>query len=157
MKLTRQRKVLGLPTTNLDNNTVSKCKVVGLGRPPSREWVTSMVGRSGLNRTTSYWFGWSPPVGVPGTSTQAKRVFSWMEWLLNKRRLSMSGETVSMQHFLKDNVVLWALNTCICQSSCGYLLQIDSCICILLFYKDKEKVMSAWRGLVAKRTRNKCF
>ena len=64
-----------------------------------------MVGRSGLNRTTSYWFGWSPPVGVPGTSTQAKRVFSWMEWLLNKRRLSMSGETVSMQHFLRDNLV----------------------------------------------------
>ena len=63
MKLTRQRKVLGLPTTNLDNNTVSKCKVVGLGRPPSWEWVTSMVGRSGLNRITSHWFGWSPPVG----------------------------------------------------------------------------------------------
>ena len=63
MKLTRQGKVLRLPTTNLDNNTVSKCKVVGLGRPPSREWVTSMVSRSGLNWTTSYWFGWSPPVG----------------------------------------------------------------------------------------------
>ena len=43
---------------------------------------------------------------VPGTSTQAERVFSWMGWLLNKRRLSMSGETVSMQHFLKDNLVL---------------------------------------------------
>ena len=43
---------------------------------------------------------------VPGTSTQAERVFSWMGWLLNKRRLSMSGETVSMQLFLKDNLVL---------------------------------------------------
>ena len=26
---------------------------------------------------------------VPGTSTQAERVFSWMGWLLNRRRLSM--------------------------------------------------------------------
>ena len=43
---------------------------------------------------------------LPGTSTQAERVFSWMGWLLNKRRLSMSGETVSMQLFLKDNLVL---------------------------------------------------
>ena len=33
---------------------------------------------------------------VPGTSTQAERVFSWMGWLLNKRRLSISGKTVSM-------------------------------------------------------------
>ena len=41
------------------------------------------------------------------TSTEAERVFSWMGWLLNKRRLSMSGETVSMQLFLKDNLVLW--------------------------------------------------
>ena len=32
---------------------------------------------------------------VPGTNTQAERVFSWMGWLLNKRRL-----------FLKDNLVL---------------------------------------------------
>ena len=37
--------------------------------------------------------------------TLAKRVFSWMGWLLNKRRLSMSGGTVSMQHFLRDNLV----------------------------------------------------
>ena len=43
---------------------------------------------------------------VSGTSTQAERVFLWMGWFLNKRRLSMSGETVSMQHFLKDNLVL---------------------------------------------------
>ena len=43
---------------------------------------------------------------VPGTNTQAERVFSWMGWLLNKRRLSTSGETVSMQLFLKDNLVL---------------------------------------------------
>ena len=40
------------------------------------------------------------------TNTQAERVFSWMGWLLNKRRLSTSGETVSMQLFLKDNLVL---------------------------------------------------
>ena len=45
-------------------------------------------------------------LGVPGTSTQVERVFSWMGWLLNKRRLSMSGETLSMQHFFKDNLVL---------------------------------------------------
>ena len=43
---------------------------------------------------------------VPGTSTQAERVFSWMGWLLNKRRLSKSGETLSMQLFLGDNLVL---------------------------------------------------
>ena len=42
---------------------------------------------------------------VPGTSIQAERVFSWMGWLLNKRRLNMSGETVSMQHFLTNNLV----------------------------------------------------
>ena len=61
---------------------------------------------------------------------------------LNKRRLSMSRETVSMQHFLKDKLVLCTLNTCICQSLCEYLLQIDYCICILLFNKDQEKVMN---------------
>ena len=41
---------------------------------------------------------------VPATSTQAERVFSWMGFLLNKRRLSLSGESVSMQLFLKDNL-----------------------------------------------------
>ena len=39
-------------------------------------------------------------------STQAERVFLWMGWPLNKRRLSMSGEIVSMQLFLKDNLDL---------------------------------------------------
>ena len=33
---------------------------------------------------------------VPGTSTQAERVFSCMGLLLNKRRLSKSVETVSI-------------------------------------------------------------
>ena len=41
---------------------------------------------------------------VPATSTQAERVFSWMGWLLNKRRLCLSGESVNMQLFLKDNL-----------------------------------------------------
>ena len=43
---------------------------------------------------------------VPGASTQAERAFSCMGWLLNKIRLSMSGETVSMQLSLEDNLVL---------------------------------------------------
>ena len=43
---------------------------------------------------------------VPATSTQAERVFSWMGFLLNKRRLSLSGESVLMQLFLKDNLEL---------------------------------------------------
>ena len=43
---------------------------------------------------------------VPATSTQAERVFSWMGWLLNKRRLNLSGESVTMQMFLKDNLEL---------------------------------------------------
>ena len=41
---------------------------------------------------------------VPATSTQAERVFSWMGHLLNKRRLNLSGESVTMQLFLKDNL-----------------------------------------------------
>ena len=41
---------------------------------------------------------------VPATSTQAERVFSWMGWMLNKRRLNMSDESVIMQLFLKDNM-----------------------------------------------------
>merc|ERR1719222_1144879 len=43
---------------------------------------------------------------VPATSTEAERVFSWMGFLLNKRRLSLSGESVLMQLFLKDNLEL---------------------------------------------------
>ena len=43
---------------------------------------------------------------VPATSTQAERVFSWMGWLLNKRRLSLSGESVTMQLFLKDDLTI---------------------------------------------------
>ena len=43
------------------------------------------------------------------TSTQAERVFSWMGWLLNKRRLSLSGESVTMQLFLKDNLTIWEI------------------------------------------------
>ena len=42
------------------------------------------------------------------TSTQAERVFSWVGFLLNKRRLSLSGgESVTMQPFLNDNLELW--------------------------------------------------
>ena len=43
---------------------------------------------------------------VPATSTQAECVFSWMGFLLNKRRLSLSGESVTIQLFLKDNLEL---------------------------------------------------
>ena len=43
---------------------------------------------------------------VPATSTQAERVFSWMGFLLNKRRLCLSGDSVNMQLFLKDNIEL---------------------------------------------------
>ena len=42
------------------------------------------------------------------TSAQAERVFSWMGFLLNKRRLSLpGGERVTMQLFLNDNLELW--------------------------------------------------
>ena len=44
---------------------------------------------------------------VPATNTQAERVFSWMGFLLNKRRISLSsGERVTMQLFLNDNLEL---------------------------------------------------
>ena len=43
---------------------------------------------------------------VPATSTQAERVFSWMGFLLNKRRLSLSGDSVTMHLLLKDNLEL---------------------------------------------------
>ena len=39
-------------------------------------------------------------LGVPDTSTQIESMFSCMGWLLNKRRLSMSGDTLSVQLFL---------------------------------------------------------
>ena len=38
---------------------------------------------------------------VPATSTQAERVFSWMGWLLNKRRFCLSGESVNSQTLLE--------------------------------------------------------
>ena len=43
---------------------------------------------------------------VSAISTPPERVFSWMDFLLNKRRLSLSGESVFMQLFLKDNMEL---------------------------------------------------
>ena len=52
----------------------------------------------------------------------------------NKKRLSMSEESVSIQHFFKDN--LWTVGFV---SHCGDVLQIYSCICILLFKKAKKK------------------
>ena len=41
---------------------------------------------------------------VPATSTQAERVFSWMGWLLNKRRLCLSGESVNSQTLLEGTL-----------------------------------------------------
>ena len=43
---------------------------------------------------------------MPATSTQAERMFSAMGWLLNKRRLNMTGANVDMQLFLKDKLRL---------------------------------------------------
>lgn len=40
---------------------------------------------------------------VPATSTQSERVFSALGWLLNKRRLCLTGSHVNNQMFLKDN------------------------------------------------------
>ena len=45
-------------------------------------------------------------VQCSSTSTQAERVFSWVGFLLNKRRLSLSGDSVSMHLLLKDNLEL---------------------------------------------------
>ena len=45
---------------------------------------------------------------VLATSTEAERLFSWTGFMLNKRRLSLSGEIMSMQ--LKDNIKLWSFN-----------------------------------------------
>ena len=41
---------------------------------------------------------------VPATSTQAERVFSAMAWLLNKRRLGLTGSHVNEQMVLKFNL-----------------------------------------------------
>ena len=41
---------------------------------------------------------------VPATSTQAERVFSALGWLLNKRRLLLTGSHVNNQMFLKENL-----------------------------------------------------
>ena len=41
---------------------------------------------------------------VPATSTQAGRVFSALGWLLNKRRLLLTGSHVNNQMFLKENL-----------------------------------------------------
>ena len=43
---------------------------------------------------------------IPATSTQAERVFSAMGFLLNKRRLNLSGASVNAQLFLHDNLEL---------------------------------------------------
>ena len=43
---------------------------------------------------------------IPATSTQAERVFSALSFLLNKRRLCMSGANVNAQQFLEDNLEL---------------------------------------------------
>ena len=37
-----------------------------------------------------------------------------MGWLLSKRRLSLSGETVTMQLYLKDNLTIWEVFLCFC-------------------------------------------
>ena len=42
----------------------------------------------------------------PHSSHQHSGRFSWMGFLLNKRRLPLSGEDMSMQLFLKDNIEL---------------------------------------------------
>ena len=41
---------------------------------------------------------------IPATSTQAERVFSALGFLLNKRRLCLSGANVNAQLFLHDNL-----------------------------------------------------
>ena len=64
----------------------------------------SLPGASGLGNLTRKY------LCVPGT-IQAERVFSGMGWLLNKRRLILSGDYVSMLYFSKDDLVLWTLNT----------------------------------------------
>ena len=41
---------------------------------------------------------------IPATSTQEERVISWMGFQLNKRRLSLSGESVSIWVSLKSKI-----------------------------------------------------
>ena len=50
---------------------------------------------------------------VPATSTQAEQVFSWMGWLLNKRRLCLSGESVNSQTLLEGTLdwLIFTLST----------------------------------------------
>ena len=50
---------------------------------------------------------------VPATSTQAERVFSWMGWLLNKRRVCLSGESVNSQTLLEGTLdwLIFTLST----------------------------------------------
>ena len=50
---------------------------------------------------------------VSATSMLAERVFSWMGHHLNKRRLNLSGESVTIQLFLKDNLTLSSGHICI--------------------------------------------
>ena len=52
------------------------------------------------------WKYWRKYLCVPATSTQAERVFSALGLLLTKRRLSMTGDNVNIQMFLKDNLEL---------------------------------------------------
>ena len=47
---------------------------------------------------------------VPSTSTQAKRVFVWLGFLLKKRMLSLSGERVSSSRTLNCNPLIVKLN-----------------------------------------------
>ena len=47
---------------------------------------------------------------IPATSTQAERAFSALGFLLNKRRLCLSGSNVNAQLFLHDNLELWSAN-----------------------------------------------
>ena len=43
---------------------------------------------------------------IPATSTQAERAFLALGFLLNKRRLCLSGSNVNAQLFLHDNLEL---------------------------------------------------
>ena len=41
---------------------------------------------------------------APATSTQSDRVFSAMAWMLNKRRMCLTGKHINEQMFLKENL-----------------------------------------------------
>ncbi len=47
---------------------------------------------------------------TPATSTHSERVFSAMAWMLNKRRMCLTGEHVNEQMFLKENLS-WLMTT----------------------------------------------